>query len=290
MSGPADPGRSTNVGTLLASARNALREQPAGALEAEVLLAHVLGADRAWLFANPGQAIAVAEKKAYDELICRRLRGEPLAYLTGFREFWSLRFRITPDVLIPRPETELLVQTVLEFVPPGAACRIADLGTGSGAVAVAIASERPACEVHATESSRAALAVAEDNAVRLLRGRPTARIRFHLGDWLQPLGGRFRVIAANPPYVAADDPHLQHGDCRFEPRDALTPGPDGMAAIRHIATAARDRLEAGGLLVFEHGFDQGAACRELLRSLGYGAVATRCDLEGRERVTSGCRA
>jgi release factor glutamine methyltransferase len=281
---------STSVRTLLAAAREALRaQQPAGALEAEVLLGHVMGVDRAWLFANSERLVGPAEKKSYSELIARRLRGEPLAYLTGVREFWSLPLRVTPDVLIPRPETELLVQAVLDFVPPDAAWRIADLGTGSGAIAIAIARERPACEVHATDSSPAALAVAEENAARLLPASATGGIRFHLGDWLLPLEGRFRVIAANPPYVAANDPHLHQGDCRFEPRAALTPGPDGLAAIRHIAAAARDRLEAGGLLAFEHGFDQGTACRELLRSLGYRAVRTQCDLQGLERVSAGQR-
>jgi release factor glutamine methyltransferase len=281
---------STSVRTLLAAAREALRaQQPAGALEAEVLLGHVMGVDRAWLFANSERLVGPAEKKSYSELIARRLRGEPLAYLTGVREFWSLPLRVTPDVLIPRPETELLVQAVLDFVPPDAAWRIADLGTGSGAIAIAIARERPACEVHATDSSPAALAVAEENAARLLPASATGGIRFHLGDWLLPLEGRFRVIAANPPYVAANDPHLHQGDCRFEPRAALTPGPDGLAAIRHIAAAARDRLETGGLLAFEHGFDQGTACRELLQSLGYRAVRTQCDLQGLERVSAGQR-
>jgi release factor glutamine methyltransferase len=187
--------------------------------------------------------------------------------------------------LIPRHETELLVQAALDFIPPHAAWRVADLGTGSGAVALAIASERPRCAVHATENSPGALQVAALNVDALAPGRVT----LHLGCWLEPLSGRFRVIVSNPPYVAAADPHLAAGDCRFEPREALTPGEDALAAIRQIAQAAPPYLETGGLLAFEHGFDQGAACRNLLLGLGYGNVETRQDLEGRERVTLGTK-
>jgi release factor glutamine methyltransferase len=229
--------------------------------------------------------VAGADTARYRVLLERRRDGEPIAYLTGVREFWSLDLRVTPDVLIPRPETELLVETALARIPPDADWRIADLGTGSGAVALAIASERPLCEVHATESDPEALAVARKNAARLLPGR----IRFHAGSWCEPLTGTFRLIVSNPPYVAADDPHLGQGDCRFEPCAALTPGKDALAAIRKIVRQAATRLEADGCLAFEHGYDQGAAVRALLEAAGYRDATTCRDLEGRERVTFGRR-
>jgi release factor glutamine methyltransferase len=272
-----------SVRSLLLEARKRLGPGPATALEAEVLLGSLLEVDRGWLFANGERPVSPAEVLGYRKLVERRASGEPIAYLTGVREFWSLPLQITPDVLIPRPETELLVEVALDFVPADAAWRIADLGTGSGAVAIAIAVERPACEVHATESSTAALAVAALNVDTLAPGR----VALYRGSWLDPLDGRFRLVVSNPPYVAEGDPHLGEGDCRFEPRAALTPGPDGLAAIRQIASESLPRLEPGGLLAFEHGFDQGEAARVLLRGLGYVNVSTRKDLEGRERVTSG---
>ena len=275
-----------SVGGLLTEARRILGGDPAAALEADLLLAHVLGVNRAWLFANRRHDVATSQQGAFRELIARRAAGEPIAYLVGEREFWSLSLRVTPDVLIPRPETELLVETALRFIPPAAAWRVADLGTGSAAVALAITCERPSCEVHATELSEAALAVAAHNVEAIAPGR----VRLHQGSWLEPLQGRFRVIVANPPYVAADDPHLAEGDCRYEPRAALTPGADGLAAIRSIARAALPRLEPGGLLAFEHGYDQGPSARRLLLELGYRQIETRKDLEGRDRVTSGRKA
>ena len=275
-----------SVGRLLVEARQCLGANPAAALEAEILLMHVLHVDRAWLFANREHEVTASQSDAFRDLIRRRSGGEPVAYLTGVREFWSLPLRVTPDVLIPRPETELLVETALAFLPPQAPWRVADLGTGSGAVAIAIAVERPACAVHATEASAAAIAVARANVDALANGRVT----LHRGSWLEPLSGQFHLIVSNPPYVAEGDAHLETGDCRFEPRLALTPGADGMAAIRQIARGALPLLEPGGLLAFEHGYAQGAAARSLLRELGYCRVTTRRDLEGHERVTSGQRA
>ena len=275
--------QSVTVGSLLASARIRLGHDALAALEADLLLAHVLDVDRAWLFANRESEVSPEARNAFQELLGRRSSGEPIAYLTGVREFWSLPLQVTSDVLIPRPETELLVEVALEFIPREAAWRVADLGTGSGAVALAIACERPLCEVHATEYSMAALEIAERNVQALAPGR----VHLHQGSWLEPLDGRFQVLVSNPPYVADDDPHLNAGDCRFEPRAALTPGPDGMAAIRRIADDALTSLEPGGLLAFEHGYDQGAAARGLLRDFGYSEVTTRIDLEGRERVTAG---
>jgi len=274
-----------NVKELLAQGRAQLENQPTGRLEAEILLCETLGVNRAWLYANPEQIPASKQITRFLDLVGRRKNGEPIAYLTGYREFWSLPLKVTADVLIPRPETELLVETALAFIPEDATWRIADLGTGSGAIALAIASERPLCEIHATECSEAALRVAQENCQAIAPGR----VSFHLGSWLIPLEGAFQALVSNPPYIAADDPHLQRGDCRFEPAEALTPGPDGMAAIRHIASESLHYLAHGGMLSFEHGYDQGAEARQILTELGYSDVDTQKDLEQRERVTSGIR-
>jgi len=274
-----------NVKGLLAQGRAQLENQPTGRLEAEILLCETLGVSRAWLYANPEQIPASKQSTRFLDLVGRRKNGEPIAYLTGFREFWSLPLKVTADVLIPRPETELLVETALAFIPEQAAWRIADLGTGSGAIALAIASERPRCEIHATEYSETALKVAQENGQAIAPGR----VQIHLGSWLTPLEGKFHVLVSNPPYIPSDDPHLQQGDCRFEPGDALTPGPDGLAAIRHISGEALPYLAHGGMLAFEHGYNQGNEVRQMLLKLGYSDVNTRKDLENRERVTSGIR-
>ena len=273
----------STVRQLLLSARRRLEPAAAASLEAELLLLHVLGVKRAWLYANGDASPAEDQALAFRALVERRQNGEPIAYLTGGREFWSLPLKITPDVLIPRPETELLVEVALEHLPENQPRRVVDLGTGSGAVALAIASERPACEVHATDVSEAALKVARDNGDALLSGR----VAFHLGSWFEPLQGKFHLIVSNPPYVSLGDPHLEQGDCRFEPRTALTPGPGGLEAIRNIAREAVRHIQPGGTLAFEHGYDQGKECREILEGLGYVDVETRQDLEGRDRVTLG---
>lgn len=271
------------VERLLSEARIALSSQAEGRLEAEVLLSHVLGVSRAWIYANADQAVEDQHSEQFSGCVERRASGEPLAYITGTREFWSLSLKITNDVLVPRPETELLVETALELIPPGASWRIADLGTGSGAVALALAHERPHCEIHATDISAPALRVARENALRL----DLQRIHFHQGSWFEALPGRFRVLVSNPPYIANADPHLRLGDCRFEPKVALSPGDDGMSAIESIATGARVALETNGFLAFEHGYDQGQQSRTLLKKLGYREVRTVTDLASLERVTVG---
>ncbi|MGD8580745.1 MAG: peptide chain release factor N(5)-glutamine methyltransferase [Lysobacterales bacterium] len=270
-----------NVAELLAEARARLGAAPSGPLEAEVLLRFVLGKGRAWLFANPDAEVPAGDAGRFRGLVDRRAGGEPVAYLVSEREFWSLRLKVSTEVLIPRPETELLVEVALQAIPPSGAWRVADIGTGSGAIAIAIARERPACEVHATDISEAALTLARENVRNLAPGR----VHLHLGSWLEPLEGLFHLIVSNPPYVAENDPHLQQGDCRFEPRQALTAGPDGLAAIRCIAEQAQHALGDGGILAFEHGYDQGEEVRSLLESLNYTAIETRRDLEGRDRVT-----
>lgn len=271
------------VSEALAEARRQLAGHPVGALEADLLLRHVLGVDRAWLYANGDRQIDDVTEQSYGDLVARRLAGEPIAYITGVREFWSLPLRVTPGVLIPRPDTELLVEVALSFLPGNAPRRVADLGTGSGAVALAIASERPDCEVHATESSPAALQVARSNGENLLPGR----VVFREGSWFDPLEGRFDLVVSNPPYIDSEDHHLEEGDVRHEPRSALTPGGNSLSAIREIAENAQEYLLPGGRLAFEHGFDQGASAREILQELGYVEIDTHQDLEKRDRVTSG---
>lgn len=273
------------VGGLLADARERLAGAANARLDAEVLLCHVLGRPRAWLFAHGDDAVDEAGRTRFEALLERRAAGEPVAYLVGTREFWSLPFEVTPDVLIPRPETELLVEAALERLPADEPARVADLGTGSGAIAVAIAHERPLCEVHATELDEAALAVARRNGERLV----AARVSFHRGSWLEPLNGRFDVIVSNPPYVAAGDPHLSRGDCRHEPAAALSPGGDGLSAIRTIAAEALAYLETSGWLLLEHGYDQGVAVRGILAGNGYRQIETRQDLAGIDRLTLGRR-
>lgn len=252
--------------------------------EVELLLGHVLGRDRAWLFAHADDALDADDQRRFVELLERRFAGEPVAHVVGSRGFWTLDLAVTPDTLIPRPETETLVEQTLSRLPADLACRVADLGTGSGAIALALASERPAWRLHAVDASDAALAVATANrdALRL------PNVAMHHGDWLLPLGGmRFDAIVSNPPYIEADDPHLSRGDLRFEPRLALVSGSDGLDAIRRIVGDARSCLKPGGWLLLEHGWRQGAAVRGLLENAGFEKVASVKDLEDRERVSLG---
>jgi len=254
------------------------------AADAEVLLAHALDRDRAWLFAHAADAMPAEALQRYQSLLSRRAKGEPVAYLVGRRGFWTLQLETTPAVLIPRPETELLVEQAVVRIAIGRAVRVADLGTGSGAIALSIASERPLARVVATDVSEEALAVARGNA----DAHEIRNVEFRRGHWLSPLAGeRFDLIASNPPYIAADDPHLQQGDLRFEPPGALASGSDGLDAIRIIVRDSPAHLAPGGWLMLEHGWQQGEAVRALLRSVGFLDVATERDLEGRDRVTLG---
>lgn len=252
--------------------------------EASILLAHVLGRTPAWLYAHGGDAIPGADVRRFHELVERRSAGEPVAYLTGRRGFWTLDLAVTPDTLIPRPETELLVELALERVADGLPARILDMGTGSGAIALALGRERPVAEVTATDRSAGALGVARRNAL----DHGIANVRFVLGDWYQPVAGaRFDLIASNPPYIADGDGHLERGDLRFEPVGALASGGDGLDALRVIAGGAPAHLQPGGWLLVEHGLEQGPAVRALFAEAGLEAVETARDLEDRERVTLG---
>jgi release factor glutamine methyltransferase len=256
------------------------------ASEARLLLAHALAAPRSQLLAHPERALDGEIRDRFAAFVARRAAGEPIAYIAGEREFWGLSLRVSPAVLIPRPETELLVERALERIPDAAPKSVLELGTGSGAVAIALARERPRARVVATDVSEDALAVARENAAR-----HAAAIAFVRGDWLAAAGAeRFDVIVSNPPYVAEGDPHLSRGDPRFEPRVALDGGRDGLECIQRIALGARMHLEPAGWLLLEHGYDQGAACRELLLGAGYEDVHDHADLAGQPRVCAGRRA
>ena len=264
--------------------RQALVQSGLVPVDAQVLLAHALGCARTWLVAHADDPLPRLQADAFFALAKRRRAGEPVAYLTGTREFWGLALRVTPDVLIPRPETETLVELALEWLPRDGAPRVLDLGTGSGAIALAIAKERPRARVVATDASAAALAVARDNAAL----HALTNVAFAQADWYDGMpDGAFDLVVSNPPYVAAGDPHLAAGDLRFEPAAALASGVDGLAALRTIIAGAPPRLARGGALAVEHGYDQSPAVQELMRDAGFGQVTVRRDLAGIPRVVGG---
>ncbi len=273
-----------DVRQLLAEAAQALPGVE-GRHEAELLLLHVLGQPRSWLFAHATDPVDAHAAAAFQALLAQRVAGQPVAYLLGRRGFWTLDLEVGPATLIPRPETELLVELALARLPADRPLRVADLGTGSGAIALALASERPQAVVIATDFSEDALAVAARNAQRHALGN----VGFRAGSWYAALvGERFDLIASNPPYIAADDPHLAQGDLRFEPATALASGADGLDDIRRIIAGAGAHLHPGGWLLIEHGWDQGAPIRALLQQAGLIEVATERDLEQRDRVSLGC--
>jgi len=255
-----------------------------GRVDAQVLVSHLLGVDRAYLVANPMRVLTETEDARIDSVVARRSMGHPVAYLVGTREFYSREFAVGPEVLIPRPETETLVEAALARLAPAATCL--DLGAGSGAVGLTIACERREAKVTCTDVSAEALALAAANARAL---GCDARVRFARGSWYDAVPGeRFDAIVSNPPYVAADDAHLAQGDLRFEPAHALTDGsPDGLDSIRAIVAGARDHLNPGGWLLFEHGYDQADAAAAILRAAGFTECVRIKDLAGIDRVAGG---
>lgn len=258
-----------------------------GRLDAELLLCSVLSRPRAWLYAHgtdPAPATPVLVR--FEALVQQRVAGRPVAHLLGMRGFWSLDLAVDASTLIPRPETELLVEAALQRLAPGSRQRVADLGTGTGAIALALAHERPGLSVVATDASAEALALARRNRDALGLGR----VELRQGSWYQPLRGeRFAVIVSNPPYIAGDDPCLALGDVRFEPRSALVAGADGLDDLRVLAAGAPDHLEPGGWLLLEHGHDQADAVRDLLDQAGLRQTGSRQDLQGHARISFGCR-
>jgi len=255
-----------------------------GRVDARVLACHLLGVGRAWLAANPMHVLTESQDAQFDSLVSRRAMGYPVAYLVGTREFYGRDFAVGPAVLIPRPETETLVEAALGRLPPGGS--VLDLGTGSGAVAVTLACERPEAIVHAVDSSADALAVARANAAR-----HGAKVEFARGSWYSPVAGqRFDLVVANPPYVAAGDHHLAEGDLRFEPGAALTDGSvDGLDSVRAIVSGAPAHLKSGGWLLVEHGYDQAGVCEALFAAAGFTDLVTIADLAGIPRVAGGRR-
>lgn len=280
---------SSNIQTILQNHSKqleaALNIEPGSArIEVQCLLQTVLRVNRAWLLTHPEYSLDAGQHAQYRALLERRLAGEPIAYLLEEREFYGLTFKVSPATLIPRPETELLVELALQRIPQQGACRVLDLGTGSGAIALSIAHARPEAEVVAADASMAALEMAQFNARHLKLGK----VRLLHSNWFGALQGeRFDIIVSNPPYIAAGDVHLAQGDVRFEPRDALISGTDGLDDIRLICTQASMHLRPKGWLIFEHGYDQSARVRALLQQSGFEEIFSARDLSGIERASGG---
>jgi len=253
-------------------------------LDAEILLAHALKKNRTWLATWADKSLPDNEINSFNSLLERRKAGEPIAHITGSREFWSLDVKVTKDTLIPRPETELMVEKILSLYPQQNNIELLDLGTGSGAIALALASERPGWKITATDQSPSALDIARQNAQRLALNN----INFQSGDWFEPVNNRkFDIIASNPPYIPHTDPHLSQGDVRFEPRSALASGEDGLDAIRLICQQARTHLKPEAMLIIEHGFDQKSALRSIFMLSGYKNIQQDLDLAANPRLTHG---
>lgn len=267
--------------------RGALEQSGLVPVDARMLLGHVLDCDRAWLVAHSQDRLSREQADAFFALAKRRRDGEPIAYLTGRREFWGLDLVVTPAVLVPRPETETLVEAALAGLHPDRPARVLDLGTGSGAIALAIARERPNADVVATDVSSEALDVARRNASTLgLRN-----VSFIRSDWYAEVAPElFDLIVSNPPYVRTEDPHLAEGDVRFEPRLALIAGADGLAALKTIVLGAPARLKPEGMLVVEHGYDQSDLVRALFETAGFRSLKALRDLAGIPRVVAGEKA
>lgn len=254
-------------------------------LDAELLLARALDRPRSHIGAWPERRPDVVQLAEFERLLERRLQGEPMAHILGEREFWSLDLQVTPDTLIPRPDTEMLVETALEKIPPGRGCRVLDLGTGTGAIALAIKKERPLAEVAATDASEPALEVARRNAQR-----HRLQVEFRAGDWWLPFADRqFDVVVSNPPYIADSDSHLASGDVRFEPRSALASGPAGLDDLERIIGGVPALLAPGGWLLVEHGYDQAEPVAERFAQAGFVDIRCHRDLGGQLRVTQGRR-
>lgn len=274
------------IESILKQSREFLPDSPTARLDVEVLLSYVLQKPREYLIAHSEEELSDVQLTDFNKLLTKRKTGIPIAYLIGHQEFWSLDFLVNEHVLIPRPETEILVETVLERFPADKNIQLLDLGTGSGAIAIAIASARPTWQVIATDQSIDALNLAEKNANRL----NISNVEFILSDWFDLiLEKKFDAIISNPPYIAEGDAHLQEGDVRFEPHEALVSGEDGLSAIRLIASQARDYLKPQGVLVIEHGYDQAINVRKIFKDNDYYDIESVKDLSGIERVVIGLR-
>ena len=274
------------IATVLQRAVEQLSASASARLDAELLLANCLDQSRSFLLSHGGEALSPAARERFARSVARRRSGEPVAYIVGRCEFWSLDLEINPHVLVPRPETELLVEFALEIVPAGQHAKILDLGTGSGAIALAIAHERPDARVVATDASTEAITLACRNAERLELGN----LSFLVGHWYEPVGAmHFDLIVSNPPYIAADDAVLKTTELAAEPRAALVSGPSGLEAIERVAARACEHLRPGGWLALEHGAEQAGAVAPLFSAAGLSTIRTLKDLAGHDRVTAGRR-
>ena len=272
------------IAAALAAARDELSGQMEAAHEAEILLGHAAGISRSQLLAHPERLLTLEQYSVFRNMLGRRRNGEPVAYLVGCREFWSLPLKVTPATLVPRPETESLVEQALTRLPVGAKLEVLDLGTGCGAIALAIACERSHCRVTGSDVSGDALQVARENQDRLA----LKNVDWAQGSWYQAVPEqKFDLIVSNPPYVAQGDPHLEQGDLPHEPALALASGKDGLNAIRKIIEGAPAHLKSPGWLLLEHGFDQQKAVLELLIAAGFAKVSGHKDLAGIPRVVAG---
>ena len=269
-----------NVAEALACAGQLTESSDSAELDVELLLCHILEKDRTFLFIHRDYQLTEIHQSRFEQLLQRRLQGEPIAHLTGSRGFWTLDLDVNPTTLIPRPDTECLVEKALELIPHSVA-RVLDLGTGTGAIALALASECPAWQLVAVDRVSEAAALAEQNRQRL----GLNNVAVVQGSWFEPVEGLFEMIVSNPPYIDPLDPHLEQGDLRFEPMSALVAADNGLADIRQIATQAREFLVTGGKLLFEHGYDQAAAVQALLAELDYTGIASDQDYGGNDRIT-----
>lgn len=275
----------TTIKTALIQAKNILNNNSAAPqLEAEVLLAHHLKKNRSYLRAWCDTTLTPEQLITFEQLIKQRQQGVPIAYLTGQREFWSRTFKVSPEVLIPRPDTEVLIELCLALIPPNKPCKLLELGTGSGIIAITLAAERPLTRIIATDYSMTALAIAQENAAM----QANSTIMFYHSDWFSALPAQhFDMIVSNPPYIAEDDPHLTQGDVRFEPSCALIAAEQGLRDIKIIINKARDYLNHNGVLLIEHGYNQQEAVQAIFAEQGYKDIKTQHDLAAQPRVTLG---
>jgi release factor glutamine methyltransferase len=272
----------STVSEALDWATEQLSESDDARLDSQVLLAYTLNVSRTWLFTWPDKALDGATLTAFNALIEERKSGTPIAYITGYRDFWSLRLKVTPDTLIPRADTELLVETALTLKNVEKPCDVIDLGTGTGAIALSLANECPSWRITATDINPKTLAVAKENAQTL-----ELAVSFKESAWFDAINDRYDLVISNPPYIESDDPHLQQGDLRFEPAGALASGQDGLDDIRRLVQQALKHLKKDGYLLLEHGYQQAEAVRRLMTETGYIEIETHQDIEDRDRVTLG---
>ena len=272
----------STVSEALDWATEQLSESDDARLDSQVLLAYTLNVSRTWLFTWPDKALDGATLTAFNALIEERKSGTPIAYITGYRDFWSLRLKVTPDTLIPRADTELLIETALTLKNVEKPCDVIDLGTGTGAIALSLANECPSWRITATDINPKTLAVAKENAQTL-----ELAVSFKESAWFDAINDRYDLVISNPPYIESDDPHLQQGDLRFEPAGALASGQDGLDDIRRLVQQALKHLKKDGYLLLEHGYQQAEAVRSLMTEAGYIEIETHQDIEDRDRVTLG---